>query len=210
MRRMCAIGGLILAALLTPSAATASTAPEVVEGDRLRLVSVLDERVAADLAPGQRIDWLVDVSATPGEPGRIEIFLMGSGALAVAAEVFRCGVPWEGGACPTGAERLRAESPVPRDGSREPLLRIDADDTARLLLTVTAPDDPREGARSELRVLAEGFGEEVGAGPPDDDGGDGLATTGGAPLWAVCWGALGAVGVGAALTAARRDRRERA
>lgn len=208
MRRAWAIGALILAILLAPSAASATAAPDVVEGERLRLVSVLDERAATDLSPGQRVDWLVEVSAAPGDPGRIDISLAASGEMDVDVTVLRCAVAWTGGSCAAGAERLRTGSAAPRDGSRERLLRIDADETARLLLSIAAPADAQEGERTELRVLAHGLGEEIEAGSAPDDG-DGLATTGNGLPWFVVWGGIAIVGVGTTLAVDYRRRRAR-
>lgn len=201
--RIAAVGAATLIAVFAPSSAWGASETRVVEGEHLRLVSTLDRDAAADLAPGESIDWLVDIGTTRGERGEITASLEGVGELAVDVAVHRCDVAWRGGACATGEDRLRPLSPVARDGSRHELARSVTGDTVHLRLVVAAPDALRQGEQTEVRVVAGGFGEEVDVGGPTGE----LAATGGTGPWPIVFGAFGALAVGAVLVVVRRTRR---
>ncbi|MFT0137152.1 hypothetical protein ACEK07_02165, partial [Alcanivoracaceae bacterium MT1] len=160
-----------LALLAAPAAAHAAPDREVIEGDRLRLVSQLDRDAARSLEPGEAIAWTVDVSATPGEPGRIAVELVGEGQLPLRAAVARCPVAWAEGTCEQGAAELRPLEDVPLGGAADDLLSMPATDTAHLrILVEPAEEGSLEGA-TDLRIIARGAGEEIGVGPepPGED-----------------------------------------
>lgn len=171
-----------LTLLAAPAAAHAAPDREVIEGDRLRLVSQLDRDAARSLEPGEAIAWTVDVSATPGEPGRIAVELAGDGQLALRAGVARCPVAWVDGACAQGAAELRPLEDVPLGGATDDLLSMPATETAHLrILVEPAEEGSLEGA-TDLRIVARGAGEEIGVGPepPGEDPAAPLEPTGAA------------------------------
>lgn len=191
---------LALLMIATPAAAWGAPPTQVIQGQVLRLVSVADWEAAADLLPGQPVQWDVEVSADAPDPGVVRIGASAVGDARLKVDATVCMQEWQGTACPDGAEQLRDDWSIPRDGAEVPLVRIADTETAHLRLVITL--DPADGAGStEVRVQAHGAGETVVVGP---DGG--LATTGPPPgmPWAIAAGALLALWGGHLASRSRR------
>lgn len=177
------------------------------DGDRIRLVSQLDGAAASQLSPGATLEWFVDVSTVPGEPGTVEISLSETGELGLEVAAFRCESEWEGSVCAAGATSLREQSPLP--AGEATLLAIPDTETAHLRMVVVAADDLPASAQGALRLLAQGAGDAKDAEGPRSP----LQPTGSLPVSALVCAAVGALGAGAAITLTRifgrRTRRTR-
>ncbi|WP_221585950.1 hypothetical protein [Microbacterium sp. G2-8] len=219
-RRLMFAAALAAALVALPVAASADPSSRTIEGEHLRIVSTLDHEAAGSLANGERIGWTLEVSADAPSPGRIDVLLEGRGELAVKVAVSRCEVAWQDGVCAAGETVLHPAAPGPLDGSRVHLVSAAASGVAHLHVTVEAPDPVPQNASTDIRIVAEGFGEEIDSGPPDpseppddepasppDDDEDDLAVTGADLSWSGGLG-LAAVlcGIGTALLARRRTR----
>ena len=211
MMRRFALGSALAALLLTGVAAPASAAPvsEVIEGEHLRIVSTVDPETMQNMVPGDAVVWDVAVSADAPEPGQVDLSLIGDGVLGLIVEVRQCDSEWTMTGCPGGETTLFASAAVPLDGSARPLTDFSADDTAYLRLDVRLPGGtvPDPGDTTRLRVVAEGYGEEVDVGPPGDNGD--LPRTGMGIAGALLL-AIGAIVVGIAAAKLISRRREEA
>ena len=160
-------GGLVFA---SAAPASADTTTEVITGEYIELVSTADPEAMGSMLPGETVDWTVSVSADAPEPGVIDVALAGTGDLALSVAVESCAEPWIAGECNASQEMLRAAGEVVLDGSGEHLLQFDAAEARHLMLHVALADASAEPAgATELRVHANGFGEDVDTSPPDDD-----------------------------------------
>ena len=209
MMRRTALACALAALLLAGAAGPASAAPvsEVIEGEHLRIVSAVDPETMQNMVPGDVVVWDVSVSADAPEPGQIDVSLTGSGELGLLVEVRQCDAEWTVSGCANDETVLFAAEAAPRDGTVRPLTDFNADDIAYLRLDVrllegTAPD---QGDTTQLRVVAEGYGEEVDVGPPDDNGD--LPRTG-MGIAGVLLLAIGAVVIGVAAAKLFSRRRE--
>ncbi|GGF49299.1 hypothetical protein GCM10010922_26520 [Microbacterium sorbitolivorans] len=173
------------------------------DGDRIHISSDLDAETAAQLSPGTTVEWFVDVTTTPGEPGTVTVSLAEVGDLGLEVEAFRCATEWEGGACAAGETHLRPLGRLLEDGTE--LLSMPDTDAAYLHLIVVAPTDLPESAQGSLRLTASGVGEPNDAEGPQTP----LQPTGSMTLWGLACAAIGALGAGAAITIARAVRRAR-
>nr|WP_314841216.1 hypothetical protein [uncultured Microbacterium sp.] len=202
-RRLAAPAALSLGLLVGVSAAApawAAPSTEVIQGAVLKLVSVADWNAASSLLPGEPVQWDVTVSADAPDPGTVTIGVSAVGDAPLVLDASRCEQEWTPEGCPSGAEPLRSEWEIERDGAQVELTRMPDTDVAHLRLSValSAADD---GGRTEVRLHAQGAGESVVVGP----GGE-LATTGMAQdlhWWFVGGGGLIVLG---ALGAATRGR----
>lgn len=181
-----------MSALLLAVAVGLATAPD----DRIRIVSELDAAAASQLAPGETVDWFVDVTTTPGEPGTVDISIAEIGDLGLEVAAFRCATEWDGSACAAGETRLRSQLPL--SGDEVEILSIPDTDEAYLRLIVVAPDDLPDSATGSLRLFASGASDSTP-----------LQPTGSMPAWTLACAAIGALAAGAAITATRARRRER-
>ncbi|GGO66004.1 hypothetical protein GCM10010910_24470 [Microbacterium nanhaiense] len=186
-----------MSALLFAVAVGLATAPD----DRIRIVSELDAAAASQLAPGETVDWFVDVTTTPGEPGTVDISIAEIGDLGLEVAAFRCESEWEGSVCAAGATRLREQSPLP--AGEASLLAIPDTETAHLRMVVVAADDLPASAQGALRLLAQGAGDAKDVEGPRSP----LQPTGSLSLSALVCAAVGALGAGAAITLTRIFRR---
>jgi len=189
------------AATLLAAPVSAAAETEVVQGERIRIVSTIDEEAATELAPGAAADWFVDVSVLPGEPGEIDISLAEAGPLALDVAVYRCEVHWEANECPTGEARIRA--PGGLESGEAALMTMPHTDAAHLRLVVTAPEDVAPEKQGQLRLIAAGVGDEQEAGSPPSP----LEPTGTSLPWVIGCAAAGMLIAGAAITATRRRAR---
>lgn len=196
---LAAVAGGILCALAAAPAWAAPTA-EVIEGQYVRLVSVVDWEGAADMAPGETMRWDVEVSADAPEPGTLTIAVSATGETPLVVDATLCLEAWRGDECPGGVETLRTGWDVPRDGGQVTLREVDAADVAHLRLDV-ALGSVAAGNATEMRVHVIGAGEQVDAGP--DLPPTGQSSTG---TWILAAGAMLLAGT-AALLAARARRR---
>jgi len=202
MRR--GIGGAVacgvLAAFVLSTPAYAAPDTEVVQGEYVRLVSVADWDLAAEMLPGETMQWDLEISADAPEPGTLTIAVSATGETPLVVDAALCLDAWQGDACPSGAEDLRTAWEVPRDGEPVTLDEVDASEIAHLRLQVGVAADSAAHT-TEMRVHAIGAGEEVGAGPR-------LSPTGGwsASPWLFAGGGMLLVGT-AALLIVRAGRR---
>lgn len=210
MRRT-VLGFALAALLIAGAAAPASAAPvsEVIEGEHLRIVSTVDPETMQNMVPGDVVVWDVSVSADASEPGQVDLSLIGDGMLGLIVQVRQCDSEWTTTGCPIGEATLLASETAPLDGSVQPLTDFDADNTAYLRLDVSLLDGtmPDPGDTTQLRVLAEGYGEEVDVGPPGENGD--LPRTG-MGIVGVLLLAIGAIVVGIAAAKLFSRRREEA
>jgi hypothetical protein len=205
LRRL-ALATAALAAVLAVGAAPASAVPrsEVIEGEHVRLVSTIDRAAAAAMPPGSAVRWDVEVSADAPHPGRLDIAVAATGGLRLQVDALACAVPWRGERCPVGAERLLSRwAPLDEPGATRPIHAGDAARPVFLRLEVRALAGAQPGEATELRIVVDGFGEEVSAGTGGTPGA--LAATGGAASWSAALAA--AVVLAAAGTAALARRR---
>ncbi|GAA4781637.1 hypothetical protein [Microbacterium gilvum] len=179
---------LLLGAAAVPASAAEST--EVYQGSVIRVVSVADWERAGRLAPGEAVDWTLDISASPPDPGTLEVGVRGGGELPVSLDAETCSRPWQGASC-TGERTTLLEGWRPAGDGTTWIEEVDADRSVHLRLVVSRDDDAVEGQEAEVAVHVRGASEEiiVGEQPPP------LAPTGGGPhplLPAIVAGVLGA------------------
>ncbi|MBS0024327.1 hypothetical protein [Microbacterium paraoxydans] len=187
-------------ALAAPAAAVAAPTTQVVQGQVLRLVSVADWEAAGDLRPDRPVQWDVQVSADAPDPGLVRLGVSATGTARLRLDVRLCPEPWRGDVCPAGAEALRTDWSVPRDGAEVPLTAIRDSETAHLRLTIAL--DPDDGSGStEVRVLAHGAGESAAVGS-----GGTLAVTGPAPWLPLALAGGGLLLIGGFVARGRRER----
>ncbi|MFJ4254856.1 LPXTG cell wall anchor domain-containing protein [Microbacterium sp. NPDC090003] len=205
MRRRLAIllPVLVATGILAPAPAWAAPTTEVIQGRVLRLVSVADWSQASRLLPGQPVQWDVEVSASPPDPGTVAIAVSAAGDAPLLVDAALCMQEWRESGCPGGAEELASEWSIPRDGSEVALAAFASTDVAHLRLWITLDADDDNGI-TDVRVHAQGVGETVVTGP----GGSPLPATGGAVApWLIGAGAgLAVAGIGLAVLR-RRDSR---
>lgn len=163
--------------ILAPEPAQAAVAEHVVQGEVLRLTSILDPARAGNLEPGIDAVWVVGVEAITDEPGIVDIdleFAAGEPALSIAISM--CAARWNGNDCPTGARELPAVTATEAAGS-DRLDEMPTSEQRWLRLTVGLADsggELLEPLRRDLVIRATGFGESAGVGPS----GTGIAQTG--------------------------------
>lgn len=207
MRR--ALGAAVLVAALACAASPAHAAPvsEVAQGDHVRIVSTIDREAIAAMRPGDVVRWDLEISADAPEPGTLEIAVRGAGALGLTVDARACASPWRGDDCRTGAEHVLADwRPLAAPGREELVQVVDAARPTFLRLGIAAQGDAAPGASTELRVVVDGFGEQVSAGAGDVPRSRGpLAVTGGGAPAA----ALVAIGVALCLAGAAALARRR-
>ncbi|PCE14614.1 hypothetical protein AUC47_03275 [Microbacterium sp. SZ1] len=191
------------AAALAAAPAWAAPSTEVVQSAVLRIVSVADWSEAADLLPGESVQWDVTVSAdADAEPGTVTLALSATGAAPLLVDAELCLQPWTDGACPGGASVLLTSWAIPRDGSEAVLVDFPSTQTAHLRLRMALGGDDDRPGFTDVRVSARGVGDAVTAGA-----GGGLAVTGGtAPVGALIGGGA-LLGAGTVLLAGRIRRR---
>lgn len=185
------VAAAVTTSMLSPqpaqAAAVASLASEqVVQGEVLRLTSILDAARAGNLEPGADAVWIVGVEAITDEPGTVDIALeFGAGAPRLTIAVAVCDERWNGTDCPSGARALPTVTAA-SSAARHPLAEMRTSEQRWLRLTVSladgtdgtdagtaGADEPVDPIRRELVVRATGFGESASIGP----GGD-IAATG--------------------------------
>jgi len=194
-----------------PHARAADTATEhVVQGEVLRLTSILDAAHARNLEPGDQVAWIVGVEANTGEPGTVHIDLEFSAEdPPLTIEVSVCAVRWADDECASGRRDVVSLTAADVAGDH----RLDEMPTSEqrwLRLTVGLADGGGallEPMQRSLIVRATGSGDSAGIGP----GGAGIAETG--PRFApaiLAAAALLLIGFGAAVMLwRRRDRSAR-
>ncbi len=202
MRRILGTAGaaavVAVLALADPSYAAANT--EVIQGKYVRLVSVVDWSQAERLQPGDAVRWDVDVSAEAPEPGTLAVGVSASGGTPLAIDAELCEVAWRDDGCPSGAEHLRTDWEIPRDGELVVLSEGSAADVAHVRLRVALASGGAEEP-TQVRVHAIGAGEEIGTGPEHP-----LAPTGSTPdvPWTLVGGSALLLGTVAVLLARAR------
>ena len=204
MRTRFATALAVAATLLMPTPAWAAPTTQVIQGDVLRLVSVADWDAASQLRPGVPVQWDVEVSADAPDPGTVRIGVSAHGAQALVLDISVCASAWRAGGCPGGANVLRADWSIPRDGSEIELTEIADTEIAHLRLAITLDPADLDGATA-IRVHARGAGETAVVGP---DGG--LATTGSSPMvpWLLGIGTVLVVTGGVVTRRRRADRND--
>jgi len=205
MRRMIGTAGaaVVVGVLALADPSHAATSTEVVQGQYVRLVSVVDWSQAEQLQPGEAVQWDVDVSAEAPEPGTLAVGLSASGETPLTIDAELCEVAWRNDGCPSGAERLRTAWEIPRDGELVVLSEGSAADVAHVRLHVALASD-NAADPTQVRVHAIGAGEEIGTGPKSP-----LAPTGSSPgvPWMLAGGSALLVGTAALLLARARTRK---
>ena len=166
MRRIaaaCAACALI-GVLASGAAASAAPVEEVVQGRYLRIVSVADWGQASRMMPGQSLRWDIEISADAPEHGSIAVELEAFGDAELVVDAESCAEAWRGDECQAGADRLRTEWSIPRDGEPVALLTRAASEVVHLRLTVRM-GEAAAGETTALSVHATGAGERVDASP---------------------------------------------
>lgn len=198
-RFLAAVAGGILCALAAAPAWAAETT-EVIEGEYVRLVSVTDWEQATEMAPGETMQWDIEVSADAPAPGTLTIAVSATGETPLVVDATLCLDAWRGDECPDGLETLRTGWDVPRDGGQVTLREVDATDVAHLRLDV-ALGSADAGNATEMRVHVIGAGEQVDAGPELPPTGRSSTDT-----WILAAGAMLLAGTAALLAARARGR----
>lgn len=192
--------------------AQAQPQQEVIQGEYLQLISVVDPEEMVNMMPGDEVRWEVTVSAQAPEPGVIELGLSAAGNLALEVKIENCEVAWQQGVCPTDSAMLHSTQLVDLTGTQEALMAVDAVSQAQLLITVEMPEGftYQADASTEVKLHAHGFGEKIDAGllsPAKPLPNTGLAL-GGATLMAIGAAALGITGARLRQTAKRGSSHE--
>ena len=193
-----AVAVLLIAAM--PAAGAAPTT-ETVQGRYVRIVSSADWGQAAAMDPGASVRWDLVVSAAAPEPGTVRLGLSATGDAATTVDVRLCPAAWQGETCAAGARVLRSAWSVPRDGRTVVLDEIPADAIAHVRLDVRLAAR-EESAVTQLRLHAEGFGDEIQTGPT----GSLPATGGSVPIVAIVGGGAILLAAAVLLLVARRRR----
>jgi signal peptidase len=164
------VAAAFIGVTMTPEPATAATAAteHIVQGESIRLTSILDPEQARSLEPGDESVWIVGVEAITDEPGAIDIDLeFAADEPALTVSVAACDVRWVGTGCASGRRDLLDVTATDVAASH----RLDEMSTSEqrwLRLSVGLADS---GAGSiaagwrDLVVRASGFGESSGIGP---------------------------------------------
>ncbi|MFB4350124.1 hypothetical protein [Microbacterium sp. CR_7] len=194
--------GVAAGVALAAAPAWAAPSTEVVQGSVLQIVSVADWSDAADLLPGESVQWDVTVSADADvEPGTVTIAMSATGAAPLLVDAELCLQPWTDGECPAGATVLATSWTIPRDGSEAVLTDFPSTQTAHLRLRMALGGDDDRPGFTDVRVSARGVGDAVAAGGAGEL--SALPTTGGPAPVGVLVGGMVLVGAGAALLAGR-------
>ena len=173
------VAAALIGVTITPQPATAATTTteHIVQGEMIRLTSILDAEQARTLEPGDESVWIVGIEAITGEPGAIDIDLeFAADEPALAISVAACNVRWTDAGCASGYRDLLDVTATDAAASH----RLDEMSTSeqRWLRLSVGLADRNAGAIvdgwRDLVVRASGFGESSGIGP----GGDGIARTG--------------------------------
>lgn len=169
------VAAALIGVTSTPQPATAATTAteHIVQGDVIRLTSILDAEQARNLEPGVESVWIVGVEAITDEPGAIDIDLeFAADEPALTISVVACDERWIGTGCASGRRDL-ADVTATDVAASHRLDEMSASEQRWLRLSVGLADS---GAGSidagwrDLVVRASGFGESSGIGP----GGDGI------------------------------------
>lgn len=200
-----AIVGGVLGALALVAPASAAEDTEVVQGEYVRLVSVADWDRAAGMAPGESMRWDLEISADAPEPGTLAVAMSAAGETPLVIDAALCFEEWRGETCPGGAEDLRTDWAVPRDGDLVVLDEVNAADVVHVRLDIVLAD-AGPAASTEVRVHAIGAGEEIMTGPPEP-----LVPTGmpSSVPWVLIGGSVLLTGAAALLTVRSRRRASR-
>ncbi|WP_119696809.1 hypothetical protein [Microbacterium halotolerans] len=198
-----AAAGGILSVLAFGAPAAAEPTVEVLQGKYVRLVSVADWDQAIGMVPGEPVRWDIEISADAPEPGTLTIAMSATGETPLVVDAASCGVPWQGGDCPSGAVHLRTGWELPREDESAVLDEVDSAEVTHLRLLVAVASGADADA-TRLRVQVVGAGEEI-----DAWSGDPLPPTGPPAVvpWILAGGSLLLAG-GAALLIARARRRD--
>ncbi|RXZ72273.1 signal peptidase I [Agromyces albus] len=160
-----------------PATAATTTNEHIVQGERIRLTSILDTEQARSLEPGAESVWIVGVEAITEEPGAVDIDLeLTADEPALAISVAACDVRWIGTSCASGRRDVLDLTATDVATSHR-LDEISTSEQRWLRLTVGLADGGDEsihGGWRDLVVRASGFGESSGIG----SGGGGIARTG--------------------------------
>lgn len=209
MRRIrCAAIVLAAGALaaLTAAPAQAAVVSETVQGRYVQIVSSADWPDAAAMTDGMSVRWDLTVSAHAPDPGSVRVSVSANGAAPLAVDVRTCAESWRDSGCPSGERTLRAGWVVPRGGPPVEVEAISADAVAHLRLDVRIGDDARQGASTQIRVHADGFGDAVQIGSGAEHA---LPATGGAvPVFVIVVGGVLVLAAAVILVSAARRRRK--
>ncbi|MFF2372210.1 signal peptidase I [Agromyces sp. NPDC058110] len=148
-------------------ASPAGAAPREVQlGDGvIRLTVISDPERMAGMAPGSTARWIVGVRALTDEPGSVHVALDADTATSdgFAFDVRVCSTRFDELSCSgTGAVVLPETRPAPVGRLLE--RRMAARDQLWVAVSVTLATDAPPGATADVRLSAEGFGEEVSTG----------------------------------------------
>ncbi|MDQ0574512.1 signal peptidase I [Agromyces albus] len=171
------VAAALIGVTTTPQPATAATTEHIVQGEVIRLTSILDAEQARNLEPGVESVWIVGVEAITDEPGAIDIDLeFAADEPALTISVAACDVRWTDAGCSSGQRDLLDVTATDVAASH----RLDEMSTSEerwLRLSVGLADSGAESIAAgwrDLVVRASGFGESSGIGP----GGDGILRKG--------------------------------
>lgn len=180
-----ALSAAVIAVIVVTTAASAEAAEvtQTVRGRYVQILSRADWGAAASMSPQTRVQWDLVVSAHAPAPGVVRLGISATGDAPVRAEVRLCTVPWQGAICSPGARSLRADWEIPRDGRTTELAAMAADEIAHLRLEVRMGSAAATGS-TQVLVHADGFGDQVQAGPA----GELPATGGSVPVGALVGG----------------------
>lgn len=183
-----------------PAAGAAATT-EIVQGRYVRIVSSADWSSAAAMDPAASVRWDLVVSAAAPSPGTVRLGVSATGEAPITVDVRLCPAAWQGQRCAEGARVLRSAWSIPRDGRTVALDAFPADAVAHLRLDVRLDARDDSGA-TQLRVHADGFGDEIQTGPSDQ-----LPATGGSvPIVAIVGGGVLLLAAAVLLLVAQRRR----
>ncbi|GAA5147682.1 hypothetical protein GCM10025768_08250 [Microbacterium pseudoresistens] len=206
MRAAAALAAMLAFSVIAATPAEAAPTTEVVQGRYLRLVSTADWTQALRLTPGNPVRWDIEISAAAPDPGTVSVGMSASGDTVLLVDVRLCARAWQGEECPGGADALRTDWEVPRDGAVAALTTFADDAVAHLRLDVRLGAAGAIGtagpAPTELRVHADGMGDGVSVGP-------GLPGTGGAIPYPIIIGGGALLAVGTVVVIATAVRRRR-
>nr|WP_201771724.1 signal peptidase I [Cryobacterium roopkundense] len=217
------LGAPVPASAATPTPVPVDTPPvqeTVVTGDVLSLTSIGRPAEMGSLTPGRVVEWQVGIQPMREVTGTVRVGISAEGNLAMPGKlqlsVLSCRVQWVDGACARGeslwlpTQDLAAAVTADGAGTIRPLQTIPAEAARWLLLQVTMPAESGATGTAEVRIHAEGQGEEGqdDEGLVSDAGAGTLARTGFALAHTLVL-ALAAVGSGlAAAGLARLGRRK--
>lgn len=158
--------GLSTMAWCVGATAWAAPSTDIEQGEYLRIVSVADWQAAANLAPGEVLQWDLTISSDAPDPGTVSIGVSASGDAALVADASVCMQKWSGGVCPGGASELRTAWELPRDDTVRNVIDIADTDIAHLRLRISlAPRTVAEDGLTTVRVHATGEQETIVADP---------------------------------------------